>query len=121
MGSLPFVGWYLLWGVVAACARVVMSSPEARVRCNLGRNGGLHRLLSPQTDGRATDGVPERGVVIKSLAWCYLGVWIVLQLFAVHQGIPGVRLVGSHWRLRGRCGCRCCLPPERCADPPLFL
>jgi membrane associated rhomboid family serine protease/Zn-finger nucleic acid-binding protein len=97
VGHLPFVGWYLLWGVLSAAISVVMCTPANRGIPELGASGaisgamGAYVVLFPRNRIVARLlGFLAWGVVIKLPAWTYLGFWMVLQFFYATRGDPGI-------------------------------
>jgi membrane associated rhomboid family serine protease len=97
VGSLPFLGWYLLWGLSSSIASSLLASPEASASPHLGASGaiagamGAYMVLFPRSRILVRlFGFLTWGVVIKLPAWWYLGFWITLQFFAVMRNMPTV-------------------------------
>jgi membrane associated rhomboid family serine protease len=97
VGHLPFVGWYLLWGVTSVMISVAMCAPAERGFPELGASGaisgamGAYVVLFPRNRIVARlFGFLAWGVVIKLPAWTYLGFWMGLQFFYAARGEPGV-------------------------------
>ena len=119
VGHLPFLAWYLVWGVASATIYAVMCAPADRGIPELGASGaisgamGAYVVLFPRRRIVARlFGFLAWGVVIKLPAWIYLGFWMVLQVLYAASGDRGVAwwahiggfamgaLVGARYRSR---------------------
>ena len=116
--SLPFLAWYVLWGLCAGAFSVALCREGACDLPHLGASGAISGTLGAYVMLFPHNRIAQRFLywfVLRLPAWIYLGVWIIVQT-ASASGIGGGEgidwwahvggflagaLVGLGYRLRG--------------------
>ena len=91
--SLPFLAWYLVWGICAGLFSVVLCKGGVCDLPHLGASGAISGTLGAYFVLFPHNRIAQRflyWLVLRLPAWMYLGVWIALQLVSGVGGGEGI-------------------------------